>query len=142
MRKIIGLFVFGIFFLIALASFSSAYYYGGYYDPYYGGIYDSQYSYNVKTSGSYYGPRTTTATKYDKVSVKYWNGRSWVDRTTYVKEKVETPHGYGYHPRYSNYRYYGGYYDYDYGRQRYGNYVDCISYYDCPKASYLDSYWY
>ncbi len=136
MKKTIGLFAVGMFLLIALISLSSAAYYGGYYDPYYGGSYDAYYSYNVRTTGSYYGPKTTTATSYDKVSTRYWNGNSWVDRTTYVKEKVQTPYGYGYYPGYNSNRYYGGYYDY--GGYNYGNYYgnDYGNYYNYPRVSY------
>lgn len=127
MKKAASLFALGMLFSIALMSFSSAYY-GGYFDSYYGGNYDSYHSYTVKTSGSYYGPKTTTATNYGKVSESYWNGRSWVDRTTYVKEKVETPDCYysGCYPGYNSNRYYGG--NYGYGNYRYGNYDSYPSY--------------
>jgi hypothetical protein len=130
--KTIGLFALGMLFLIALASFSSAYHYGGYYDPYYGrGNYDSYHSYTTRTQGGYYGPRTTTSTNYDKVSERYWDGRSWVDRTTYTRVNRETPdcYYYGCYPGYQNSYYYGGY-DYpNYNNRYYGNY-----YY--PRSSY------
>lgn len=132
MRKAIGLFALSMFFLIALASLSSAYYYGGYYDPYYGrGDYDSYYSFTERTSGGYYGPRRTTTTEYDKVSEKYWDGYDWVDRTYYVREKRESPYGYGgygYYPGYHQRNYYGAY-DYpSYGYRSYG--------YDYPRSRY------
>lgn len=132
MKKAIGMLALGMLFLIALTSFSSAYYYGGYYDPYYGGgNYDSYHSYTTRTKGSYYGPKITTTTNYDKVSARYWDGSSWVDKTTYSKVKRETPDCYyggcGYYPGYRP-NYYGAYYypdydnryyDYNYPRTRY-----------------------
>lgn len=131
MKKAIGLFVLGMLFSIVLLSLSSAAHYGGYYDPYYGqGDYDAYYSYTSRTQGGYYGPKTTTTSTYDRVSAKYWDGRSWVDKTTYTRVNRETPHysGYGYYPGYQNRNYYGGYgypdydnryYNYDYPRSRY-----------------------
>jgi len=146
MKKAVGMFALGMFFLIALMSFSSAAYYGGYFNPYYGGgNYDASYSYNTRTSGSYYGPQMTTTTQRGKVSESYWNGYSWVDRTAYVTEKVQTPQygGYGYYPGYNSNRNYGGYYDYggyNYGNYNYGNYYgnfypDYYGY-NYPRVSY------
>jgi hypothetical protein len=134
MKKTIGMFVLGLFALITLAGFSSAAYYGGYYDSYYGqGDFDAYHSYTSRTSGGYYGPRTTTTTNYDKVSEAYWDGRSWVDRTTYTKVQRETPQygGYGYYPGYQNRaNYYGAY---NYPDYNYGNYGGNYNY---PRTSY------
>ena len=130
MKKTIGMFALGMFCLIALAGFSSAYY-GGYYDPYYGqGNYDSYHSYTTRTNGGYYGPRTTTTTNYDKVSAKYWDGYSWVDRTTYTREKRESPQyaSYGYYQGYNSNRYYGAYNYPSYDYRNYGNYYPRTSY--------------
>lgn len=124
MKKAIGMFALGMVFLIALAGFSSAAYYGGYFDSYYGhGDYDSYHSYTERTSGGFYGPRRTTSTSYDRVNEKYWDGYDWVDRTYYVREKRQSPSygswGYGSHPAYLQPSY--GYYDY-YPSYNYGGY--------------------
>ncbi|MFX0211582.1 MAG: hypothetical protein ACFFDT_36730, partial [Candidatus Hodarchaeota archaeon] len=110
MKKALGLFAFGMIVLLGFVSLSSALtYYGGYFDPYYGaGDYDAYSSYTSRTSGGFYGPRTTTTTAYDKVSEKFMNPNGkWVDRTTYVREKVESPYYYS-SGGYYNQPYYGG----------------------------------
>lgn len=105
MKKTFGMIALGMFLLIALTSFSSAAYYGGYYSSNYGaGDYNAYHSFSTKTSGAYYGPRTTTTTNYDRVNEKYWDGYDWVDRTVYVRETRESPQyysGYYYAPSYS-----------------------------------------
>ncbi|MBS3077758.1 hypothetical protein J4233_05840 [Candidatus Pacearchaeota archaeon] len=137
MKKSIGLLVLGMFFLVALISFSSAAYYGGRFDPSYGrDNYDAYHSFTAKTTGSYYGPRTTTTTNYDKVSEKFWDGNSWVDRTSYVTVKRQTPSyptytrgymGYGNYQSYPlsftpSYNNYGNYPMYNSYGNNYGNY--------------------
>jgi hypothetical protein len=117
MRKKIILGIVGLFAVMFVMNFASAYYYTY---PAYGGYgYDDQYdSYSYssqRTTGN--GPYVSTkSTNYNRVTENYWNGREWVKRTSYVSEKRESPQysrGYG---GYGNY--YGGYNNYN----RYNNY--------------------
>ncbi len=125
--------------IVALSGLTSAYYYGGYYSYYpYGDSYDSYSYHSSRTSGS--GPfLTTKTTDYGKTTEKYWDGRAWVDRTTYVRETRESPNYPSYGPSYgydygSNY----GYYDQPWYRKywSYPRYENDYSYYNYGRGYY------
>ncbi len=120
-KKLFELVFVGAVLLVVFSNFSSAYYpsftpqyytfgnnYGNYYGNYYGGYgnyYDDYSSHTSHTSG--YGPYVTTkTTNYNRLNEQYWNGYSWVDRTTYVRETRESPQYYNH-----GYYDYGDYYD-------------------------------
>ncbi|MBU0760392.1 MAG: hypothetical protein KJ600_02700 [Nanoarchaeota archaeon] len=113
-KKIFAFAFAGLFLLVAFSSFSSAAYYGGYFNPnqgygYGNDYYDSYSSWSSRTSG-YGGFVTTKTTNYDRVNEKYWDGHDFVERTTYVQEKRETPQYGGYGSNYGYGGYQGNYY--------------------------------
>lgn len=127
MAKKLVLFGIAALFLLLTLSFSSAAYYGGYYG--YGDDYTRRsYSSTYERNGYY---RTTD---YDRTNLRYWDGRSWVERTSYVKETRESPnYGYGYYGPYgggSPYPWYTKYYTYQYPSRNYNyRYYPQYSYY-------------
>lgn len=129
-KKIFTFALAGFVLLLALSALSSAYsnYHDNDYDRDYRGYRYGGYSpYEDYDRVDYHYSRDNgnmiKSTDYQRTTEKYWNGRSWVDRTVYVRETRETPYGYGYYqPSYrTNYRYGDNYYRSDFGNYRYGS---------------------
>jgi len=121
MRKIFGVLIAAMLFLTLFATLGSAYYYN---DDYSRRTYASTYERN-----GYF-----RATNYDRVSEKYWNGNSWVTRTSYIRETRESP-SYGFYsgrPQGSNNFY---------GRPWYTKYWNTPRYeYSYPRNYYVYGY--
>lgn len=116
-KKIFFMALAALFVFAALASLSSAYYYGGYYGqggrPY-DDTYDKYVTYSERTRGDGWGPVYTETKDYMRLRENYWDDGAYVTRTTTVKTQREIPHydgyRYGYNSGYfANDRSYYGY---------------------------------